>query len=85
MPVQANSNAFGKKIVCPLGDGLIFCVFWTDANLDENYLKISISDDGYRVVQKQAKPVPENAADLIKKFVWSRQPNHFVVRCFDAE
>ena len=85
MPVQANTNAFGKRIALHLCNGLIFCIYWADTNLDKDYLSISISEDGHCVIQKQAKPIPKDATELIKKFSWSSDSTHYVVRLLDTE
>eukprot|EP00957_Ditylum_brightwellii_P197450 15044017-Ditylum_brightwellii.AAC.1 len=71
MPVQANANTSGKRIALHLCNGLIFFIFWTDDNLDKDYLSISTSEDGHHVIQKQAQPITKDATELIKKFAWS--------------
>eukprot|EP00957_Ditylum_brightwellii_P122034 9306840-Ditylum_brightwellii.AAC.1 len=55
-----------------------------DTYLDKNYLSISISEDGHCVIQKQAKLIPRDATELIKKFACSCDSDHYVVRFLDT-
>ena len=83
--MSTSQNNLGDKIVLNMPGGLIFCVIWTNARLDENVLKITISDDQRSVEQSQAKPLPENASELLSEYKWGTETEHFVYKQVEAE
>jgi hypothetical protein len=76
-------NDFGKRIVVPLPNGLIFCIVWTNVKLDPSTLQIKVAKDGYSVIQRIAKPIPFDASELLEEYNWGMDSHHFVVQALE--
>jgi hypothetical protein len=80
------SNELGKKIVCYLHGGLVFCLFWIDSILDKNVMEIKVTDDGEGIVKRSKKPTPQNGAALLNSlYGWAKESSNFVVKQLDDE
>ena len=58
---------------------------WVDAKLDDNVLKVVISDYGRSVLKKMSTPEPDDASALLNGlYNWSNDATNFVVRSLGA-